>query len=79
MSAKKSIYLLDDTLEVTIFFESKDRDLTDNICMVVNESCPEEEKVFKHDETHLYFTREQALALARAFISAVEQSESGTE
>ena len=79
MSAKKSIYLLDDTLEVAIFYESKDRDLTDNICMVVNESCPEEEKVFKHDETHLYFTREQALALARAFISAVEQSESGTE
>ena len=79
MSPKKSIYLLDDTLEVTIFYESKDRDLTDNICMVINESCAEEEKIFKHDESHLYFTRDQALALARAFLTAVEQSESGSE
>ncbi|MEN6571584.1 MAG: hypothetical protein ABFD24_07075 [Anaerolineaceae bacterium] len=79
MASKKSIYLLDETLEVTIFYENKDRDLRDNICMVINESCPEDEKIFKHDESHLYFTREQALELAQAFIAAVERSESATE
>jgi hypothetical protein len=43
--------------------------------VVINESCPEEEKVFKHDETHLYLTHLQALELAQALISAVEKSQ----
>lgn len=79
MPSKKSIYLLDETLEVTIFYEPKDRDLRDNICMVINESCPEEEKIFKHDESHLYLTRKQALELAQAFIAAGEKSEAADE
>jgi len=76
MMIKKTIALLDDTLEVSVFFDAKDCDLVDNICMVITETCPEEEKIFRHDESHLYLTREQALALAQALLSAVEKSES---
>lgn len=76
MMTQKTIALLDDTLEVSVFFDAKDCDLADNICMIITETCPEEEKIFRHDESHLYLTREQALALARALLSAVEKSES---
>ena len=76
MMTKKTIALLDDTLEVSVFFDAKDCDLVDNICMVITETCHEEEKIFRHDESHLYLTREQALALAQALLSAVEKSES---
>lgn len=78
MSRKKPIYLLDDTLEVSIFYESSDCDLEDNICMVVTESCPEDEKVFAHDESHLYLTHEQAIELANALLEAVKQSEANS-
>lgn len=76
MTANKPVYLLDETLEVSIFFESKDKDLEDNICMVINEDCPEDEKIFKHDESFLYLTREQAQGLAQALLDAVDKSKS---
>ena len=75
MPAQKSIPLLDETLEVRVKFDAGDRDLMDNICLEVIESCPDEEKIFKHDETNLYITRVQALELAQALISAVKKSE----
>ena len=69
------IYLLDDSLQVEIFYEKDDGGYTDNICMKIIESCIEEEKVFRHDENHLYLTPEQAKALAEAFTRAVQSSE----
>ncbi|MEA5077936.1 MAG: hypothetical protein VB013_05150 [Anaerolineaceae bacterium] len=69
------IYLLDDSLELEIFFSSEDCDLEDNICLRVMESCPEDEKIFKHDETHLFLTRKQARALADALLNAARSSE----
>ncbi len=69
------IYLLDDSLEIEVFFSSEDRDLEDNICLRVMESCPEDEKIFKHDETHLFITRRQARALADALLNAARYSE----
>lgn len=71
----KPIYLLDDSLEVEIFFSKEDCDLADNICMKVTESCLEDEKVFKHDETHIFLTREQGRDLANALLAAIDQSE----
>ncbi len=76
MTANKPVYLLDETLEVSIFYETKDKDLEDNICMVISEDCPEDEKIFKHDESYLYLTREQAEGLAQALLHAVEKSKS---
>jgi hypothetical protein len=69
------IYLLDDSLQVEIFYEKDDGSYTDNICMKIIESCIEEEKVFRHDENHLYLTPEQAKALAEALTRAVQNSE----
>ena len=69
------IYLLDDSLEVEIFFDQGDLSYSDNICLKITESCKEEEKVFRHDENNLYLTSEQARSLADELIKAVEASE----
>ena len=71
------ILLLDESLQIEIYFENADSDLEDNICMKIVESCPEEEKVFRHDESHLYLTHEQAQLLADALLKAVEKSGGG--
>ena len=73
------IYLLDDSLEVEIFYDKGDSSYTDNICLKITESCKEEEKVFRHDENHLYLTPEQAKSLANALLTAVSLSEKSTK
>jgi hypothetical protein len=74
----KPIYLLDDSLQVEIFFEKDDCGYEDNICLKILESCVEEEKIFRHDENNLYLTREQAQALAEALSTAVGLSQKST-
>lgn len=71
------LYLLDESLQIEVYFSTEDCDLEDNICLKVIESCPEDEKIFKHDESHLFLTREQARTLADALLSAAEKSENG--
>ena len=70
----KPVYLLDDSLSVEVFFAPEDGDLEDNICLKICESCKEEEKVFIHDESQLFLTREQAQAIADALLAAVKLS-----
>jgi hypothetical protein len=67
----KPINLLDDSLEVEVFFEADDKGYEDNICLKIIESCNEEEKLFIHDETHIYLTRGQAQELANALNKAI--------
>jgi hypothetical protein len=69
------IHILDDSLEVEIFFDKGDCGYTDNICLKITESCEEEEKVFRHDENNLYLTAEQATALVTALTKAVKESQ----
>jgi hypothetical protein len=71
----KPIFLLDDSISIEIFFSSEDRDLEDNICAVITECCPEEEKIFKHEESHIFLPRLQARELAAALSTAVQESE----
>lgn len=71
----KPILLLDESLQVEIFFESDDCGYEDNICLKIVESCAEEEKVFLHDESHLYLTPEQAKNFAESLLKAVECSQ----
>lgn len=71
----KPILLLDDSLKIEIFFSKEDNDLEDNICAVIEECCPEDEKIFKHEESHIYLTRKQARELAAALSNAVQESE----
>jgi hypothetical protein len=70
----KPIRLLDDSLQVEVHYACEDADLEDNICIKVTESCLEEEKIFRHDESHLYITPEQARELAAELLKAVEES-----
>jgi len=69
-----AIYLLDDTLKVDIFYEVSDTEFDDNIRVQIIEECPEEEKVFRQDETNLYLTPQQANALARLLDKAAQAS-----
>ena len=71
----KTVRLLDDTLEVEVGFSCEDADLEDNICVVINETCPEDEKIFKHEESHIFLTRNQARDLMDALRAAIKASE----
>ena len=68
------VELLDGCLSVSVFFESRDSEFADNICLSFLESCAEEEKVFKADETNLFFTVKEARLLAHALLLAADES-----
>ncbi len=67
-----SIALLDDSLIVDVFFEESDRDFEDDICIRFKEDCPDEEKLFRVDETNVYITPDQAGLLILALQRAME-------
>lgn len=68
-----SISLLDGSLKVDIFFEESDSGFDDDICLSFYEDCPEDERLFRADETNIYITPEQASLLALALNRAMEQ------
>lgn len=70
-----AVSLLDGTLKVDIFFEQKDCKFGDNVCFSIVEKCPDDEKVFRGDETNLYLTSKQARKLASALLNAAEASD----
>lgn len=70
----KPILLLDESLQVEVFFESDDSGYEDNICLKITESCPDQEKIFVHDESHVYLTPQQAQALVDALDQAIKLS-----
>ena len=72
------ISLLDDSLQVQVFFEEPDCDFKDNVCISFLEVCPEEEKVFIHDETNIFLTPDQADLFAQALIDAATHSRSAS-
>jgi hypothetical protein len=69
-----AIYLLDNTLKIEICYEECDSDYEDDILVKIIEECPEDEKIFRHDETNLYLTPQQANDLARLLDSAAQAS-----
>jgi hypothetical protein len=73
-----SINLLDGSLHVEIFYDPGDRQYDDNICVCVDETCPEEEKIFYAGETNMYLTAEQARQVAEALLKAADQSSHGS-
>jgi hypothetical protein len=73
-----SINLLDGSLQVEIFYDPGDRQYDDNICVCVDETCPEEEKIFYAGETNIYLTAEQARRVAEALLKAADQSSHGS-
>jgi NAD-dependent dihydropyrimidine dehydrogenase PreA subunit len=69
-----AIYILDNTLKIHVFFDKSDCEYNDNICLSILEECPEDEKLFIHDETNIYLTPEQARRLANALLAAADDS-----
>ena len=68
------LLLLDDSLRLRVFFEEPDCDYRDNICLSIEEDCPNNEKLFIHDQTNIYITPGQAEALSTALIDAARSS-----
>lgn len=69
-----AILLLDDTLQIEVHYEHEDGDLRDNVCLRILEDCPDEERLFRAEETNVYLTARQARELASALLNAAEHS-----
>ena len=70
-----AIYILDKSIRIEIFFDEGDSDYKDNICVSIDEECPEDERLFRADETNIYITPEEACALAKALMAAARCSQ----
>ena len=68
------IRLLDESLAINVFYDAKDCNFADNVCISVVESCPDEERLFIADENNIYLTPEQAIKLGEALINAADKS-----
>jgi hypothetical protein len=73
-----AIYLLDDSLKVEIHYDHEDCGYDDNICVRISEDFPRDEKLFVSDETNMFITIQQAIALGKALEAAAIQSRLGT-
>jgi len=68
------IWVLDDTLRISVFYDEEDCKFKDNICVSIYESCPEDEKIFIADETNIFLKRREAQYLIEALTQAVQKS-----
>jgi len=68
------ISLLDGSLKVQVFYEEPDATFEDNVCISFLEDCPEDEKIFKANETNIFLTPGQAAQLAEALSKAAAES-----
>ena len=69
-----TITLLDGSLILDVFYDYKDSQFEDHICLQIVEDCPEDEKIFYAGETNIYLTAEQAQQISDALLKAVHQS-----
>lgn len=68
------INLLDNSLTVTVYYDSSECDYEDNVCISFFEQCEDEERLFRVGETNIYLTPDEARLLARALESAAADS-----
>ena len=69
-----TFHLLDETLQIDIFYECEDEDLEDNVCISIVEQCPSEERLLRVGETHIYLTPDEARILGEALVAAANHS-----
>ena len=69
-----AIKLLNGSLKIEIFFDKKDREYEDNICVCVREYGPEDEKILYAIETNIFINDEQARELAEMLTTAADHS-----
>ncbi|MBI9045296.1 MAG: hypothetical protein JEZ06_12475 [Anaerolineaceae bacterium] len=73
------LWILDDSLWIKAYYDPQECDYDDNICVILHESCPEDEKILSVDEVHLSISPMQARKLGEMFIKAAEASENTLE
>ncbi len=69
-----ALEILNGSLVVNIFYDPKDREYEDNVCVCLKECGPDEEKILYAEETNVYLTVEQARELADLLRTAADQS-----
>jgi hypothetical protein len=74
LEVEMAIELLNGSLKVNIFFDPKDREFEDNVCICVKELGPDEEKILYADETNIFLTAEEARKLADLLREAADKS-----
>jgi len=67
-------HLLDETLQIDIFYECEDEDLEDNVCISIVEDCPHDERLLRAGVTHIYLTPDEARDLGEALLAAANHS-----
>ena len=70
-----TVYLLEGTLQIDIFYDCEDQDLEDNVCIQVIERCPPGERLLRAGQTNIFLTPEQARELGEALLQASQHSE----
>ncbi len=73
-----ALELMNGSLNVDVFYDVRDKDYEDNICICLKESGPEDERVMYAEETNLYITPEAARELADMLMKAADMSSHAT-
>lgn len=64
------VFLLDNSLKVEVYCDEMDSEFEDNICVSFVETCPDDEKIFRADETNIFLTPKQAEQLGSLLVRA---------
>ncbi len=67
-----TISILDNSLQLRVFFDADESRFEDDICLCIRERCPAEEKLFIADETNIYLKPEEAALLILELQRALE-------
>ncbi len=66
------VLLLDNSLKIEVYCDDMDSEFEDNVCVSIVETCPEDEKVFRADETNIYLTPKQAEQFGNLLVRAAK-------
>ena len=66
------VLLLDNSLKVEVYCDDMDSEFEDNVCISFVETCPDDEKVFRADETNIYLTPKQAEQFGNLLVRAAK-------
>jgi hypothetical protein len=69
-----AIELLNGSLKIEVFFDQTDKEYEDNICICVQETGPEDEKILYAGETDIFINAEEARKLAAMLNQAADES-----
>lgn len=69
-----TILLLDGSLKIDITYEQSEAPYADNIRVSIHEDCPDDERLFRAEQTNIFLTPDQACELAQRLSTAAQCS-----